>query len=342
MRNSNTTPGSSETTRRRLLAGTAAAGVTAVAGCLSSFGGTSGGSANEITHGAVRGGTTGGLVNVIKAQGIDRDNDLEIATEYFTSPPRVQQQIVYNDQIPTGFMGSFVATRLHADENASNPEIAGPYQLYHMHVLVRSDSDIESPADLAGKRISWASESADAWLKFVTVLNMDHGVDPDDLEFVQTAPPASTELLANGELDAILQYEPLVTKALIDHDLRVLYSPRSAWERLNGLPLTTVDLAWTRSWYEENTALAQRLATSFEQGQQYITENLGTVLEENADLFGLETDQQIARANERLDGIYPTEWSSDLFDSEYQIVERANELGLVEFEPTREIFREDL
>jgi ABC-type nitrate/sulfonate/bicarbonate transport system substrate-binding protein len=208
-----------------------------------------------------------------------------------------------------------------------------------MHVLTREYSDIDKPADLAGKKVSWASKSADAWLKFVTILNLDHDVEPDALEFVQTAPPASTSLLAEGELDAILQYEPLVTKALLDNDFEVVYSPRQAWNDLEGLPLTTVDLAWTQAWYQNNNDTASRLRDAFEQGQQYLNDNLGPVLDDNADLFGLETEEQISLAKDRLAGIYPTTWSDDVFDSEYRIVEHANEIGLIEAEPTRDIFR---
>ena len=326
-------------TRRRFLTVASVAGTTAVAGC-SAFGNSTTGSG--IVHGSVENGTTGALVNIIDREGIDEENDITLSPEYFTSPPKVQKQIVYNDQIPTGFMGSIAATRLFRDDEASNPEIAGPYQNYHMHVLTREDSDIDEPADLAGKTVSWSSKSADAWLKFTTILNLDHGVDPDELEFVQTAPPASTSLLADGELDAILQYEPLVTKALLDHDFEVVYSPRQAWDELEGLPLTTVDLAWSQSWYENNSEVASRLRAAFEQGQQYLTENLASVLENDADLFGLETDEQITRATDRLAGVYPESWSDDLFDSEYRIVEHANELGLIDAEPTREIFRTEV
>lgn len=339
-------------TRRRFLAAAASAGTVAAAGCLSSAGGDNGTNAsqanesaessNAITHGAVQGGTTGALVKVISEREFDVENGAPINPKYFTSPPKVQKQIVYNDAIPTGFMGAMVATRLHGGDDGANPELVGPYQLYHMHVMARSDSDIDGPSDLAGKKVSYASKSADAWLKFVTVLNADHNVKPDELEFVQTAPPASIALLAKGELDAILQYEPLVTKALVQKDFEVVYSPRKAWKELTGLPLTTVDLAWSNTWYENNSDVAARFADTFKQGQQYLNENLESVIEKRSDMFGLETDEQISLAKKRLTNIYPTSWSGDLFDSEYRIVKRAHKLGQIDTAPTRKIFREDI
>jgi len=290
-----------------------------------------------VVHGAVKGGTTGVLVNVMSDQGFDEDHKISVQPEFFTSPPKVQKQIVLNEDIPTGFMGSIVATRLHSE--GRQPRLAGPYMLYHMYVLTRSDSNISGPGDLEGAKISWASEAADAWLKFEVILNEDVGITPDQLEFVQTAPPASINLLEKGELDAILLNEPLVTKALAGFDFEVVYSPREVWNELEDKPLTTVDLAWNDPWYQENQETGKALAQATLGAQKFLQNNIDSAIDTYTDAFGLENDDQISLAKERLNRVYPTEWNRDAFmKSELSVVRKGQKLGLVDSDPTEEIF----
>ncbi|NIC00960.1 ABC transporter substrate-binding protein [Halobacterium sp. R2-5] len=348
------------TGRRRFLqacGGIAAVGVTGLAGCTgnsnsgsdeTTTAGTQSGDGTQqtqqteqplstVVHGAVEGGTTGVLVEVMKEQGYDNEYGINVQPEFFTSPPQVQQQIVLSQDIPTGFMGSIVATRLNA--SGHNPKLVGPYMLYHMYVLTRSDSDINEPADLAGSRVSWASRQADAWLKFNVILEMDTGVQPDELEFVQTAPPASIDLLRQGELDAILLNEPLVTKALAENDFEVVFNPRQVWEESENLPLTTVDLAWDGNWSADNQESAVALAQASRDTQAYIEGNIESTIDTYTDAFGLENEAQISLAKERLTQIYPSEWDEQGFlDAGYNMAQRANEIGLIEEEPSEDIF----
>lgn len=348
------------TDRRRFLrtcGGIAAVGMTGLAGCTGNSNGGSDGttttetqsgegtqetqtteqSLSKVVHGAVEGGTTGVLVEVMKEQGYDQEYGINVQPKYFTSPPQVQKQIVLSKDIPTGFMGSIVATRLNA--SGHSPKLVGPYMLYHMYVLTRSDSDINKPADLAGSRVSWASRQADAWLKFNVILEMETGVKPDELEFVQTAPPASINLLKKGELDAILLHEPLVTKALAENDFEVVFNPRQVWEERENLPLTTVDLAWDGNWFAENQQPGVALAKATRDTQAYIESNIETTIETYTDAFGLENEAQISLAKERLTQIYPSEWDKQGFlDAGYNMAQRANDIGLIEEEPSEDIF----
>ena len=291
----------------------------------------------QVVHGAVEGGTTGILTTVMKEQGIDTKHGIDLQPKYFTSPPNVQQQLMFNDDIPTAYMGSIVATRMHAE--GQQPQLVGPYMLNHTYVLAQADGPVQEPADLAGAKVSFASTAADAWLKFVVLLEEAHGVAPDELEFVQSAPPAALSLLERGEVDAILSFEPLVTIAETKFDFDTIFVPREAWEEQESLPLTTVDLAWVKPWYDANPDAGVGLAKALKESQVYIQENMSTVIEQNADSFGFETQEQIDLGKERLTEIYPTEWNRDDFvESELEMVKRAKSLGLIEPEPTEDIF----
>lgn len=347
-------------TALKLTGALAATGASGLAGCAGGTGGatdtatsaategtetkaggttTSGGEPTSVVHGVTKGGTTGILATVMQDQGFDTKHGISLTPKFFASPPKVQKQLVFNEDIPTGYMGSIVATRLHA--KGEHPQLIGPYMLYHAYILTRTDSDINKPTDLRGRTVSFASTAADAWLKFVVMLDEAHGVSRDEYKFVQAAPPAAISLLAKGELDAILSFEPLITKALTQYDFEVIFSPREAWREAQDLPLTTVDLAWTKQWYEANTDAGVGLAKAFIDTQQYLSANMDAVVENYSDAVGLKTQAQIDLAKKRLQDIYPTEWNMDAFkESERKMVRKARERGLIEAEPTDAIFNE--
>lgn len=291
----------------------------------------------QVVHGAVDGGTTGILVTVMQSEGIDRKHGIDLQPQFFTSPPAVQQQLLLNDDIPTAYMGAILATRVYAE--GQRPQLVGPYMLNHTYVLAQADGPVQEPADLAGKKVSFASTAADAWLKFVVMLESAHGVHPDELEFVQTAPPAALSILERGEVDAILSFEPLVTIAQTKFDFDIIFVPREAWEREERLPLTTVDLAWVQDWYDANPDAGRSLAMALRESQQFIQANMDAVIEEHSESFGFQTQEQIDLGKERLTEIYPTEWNRDEFiQSESEMVRRARELGLIDVEPTDAIY----
>lgn len=331
---------STPVTRRRTLriaGGLAAGGIVGTAGCSSADVGLGGEENTPVVHGAVEGGTTGILATIMQAQGIDAKHGIELQPQYFTSPPAVQQQLMLNEDIPTAYMGSILATRMHSE--GQRPQLIGPYMLNHTYVLAQADGPVQEPTDLAGKTVSFASTAADAWLKFVVMLETAHGVHPDELEFVQSAPPAALSLLERGEVDAILSFEPLVTIAETRFDFETIFVPREAWEAEESLPLTTVDLAWVQEWHDANPDAAVGLARALRESQQYIQDNMDSVIDEHSDSFGFETQEQIDLGKERLTEIYPTEWNQDDFiESESEMVRRARELGLIEVEPTDEIY----
>lgn len=327
------THGSNHITRRSALKAGGTAGLLGLAGCL---GGESSPGTN-VVHGTTQGGTTGVITSVIENQGFDAEHGVELDLKKFTSPPQVQKQLALNDDIPTGYMGSIIGTRMHAKDKPM--KLIGPYMYYHAYVLARSDSDINGPGDLAGKKISYANKAADAWLKFAILLAETHGITPDEYEFVQSAPPAALPLLDRGEVDAILSFEPILTKGLVKYDFDVVFSPRDAWRKSEDLPLTTVDLAVTKPWYENNGDSTTALAKTLLDGQQYLSENIDTIIEENQETFGFETQAAVDLGKERMEQIYPSEWNKDGFiESELRMVEKANELGMIDAAPTEEIF----
>lgn len=101
----------------------------------------------------------------------------EIAVSY-----QPQLHFLVNEDIPVAWVGTLVATPLNS-------------------MLVRADSGIESPADLAGKRIGYSVGGVEEAL--VSVILGNHGLSLDDVEMINVNFSLSPALMS-GQVDAVI------------------------------------------------------------------------------------------------------------------------------------------
>ncbi|MFB6270624.1 MAG: hypothetical protein ABEH83_11805, partial [Halobacterium sp.] len=89
----------------------------------------------------------------------------------------------------------------------------------------------------------------------------------------------------------------------------------------------------------DNTDTTADLAATLLDAQQHLSENIDTIIEENKQTFGFESQAAVDLGKKRMGEIYPTEWNEDAFvESELRMVEKANELGMIDAPPTEDIF----
>ena len=87
-------------------------------------------------------------------------------------------------------------------------------------IIVKNDSPIRTVSDLIGKKLAQipgttAMNSARAYMKKANV-------DPDEINFVQLAPPAQLAAIASDSVDALYAYEPNLTIALASGEYRAI------------------------------------------------------------------------------------------------------------------------
>ena len=95
-------------------------------------------------------------------------------------------------------------------------------------VIVRKDSTARSIRDLKGKTFARPSRFSNQYL-VITKLMEDNGMEPDDINFVDMAPPDMPQALAAGSIDAYFIGEPFAAKAEMDGTGRVLYFAKDIW-----------------------------------------------------------------------------------------------------------------
>ena len=95
-------------------------------------------------------------------------------------------------------------------------------------VIVRKDIPATSLRDLRGKTFAIPSQYSNQNL-VIHKLMMDQGVRPDEIHFVEMAPPDMPGALAAKAIDAYFVGEPFAAKAELDGSGRVLYYAKDIW-----------------------------------------------------------------------------------------------------------------
>jgi NitT/TauT family transport system substrate-binding protein len=95
-------------------------------------------------------------------------------------------------------------------------------------VIVPKDSTARTIRDLRGKTFARPSRYSNQYL-VITKLMEDEGMKPDDIKFVDMAPPDMPSALAAGAIDAYFIGEPFAAKSELAGTGRVLYYAKDIW-----------------------------------------------------------------------------------------------------------------
>ena len=158
-------------------------------------------------------------------------------------------------------------------------------------VVVGAGSDITSPADLAGKKVSVNSLGAAGDLTIMAAVEEDGG-DPSTIQFVEVAFPDAQAQLDAGNIDAAWVPEPFVAMIVGTGGARVVDPYRTV---VPGLP--TLVLQTTGATVSEDPELVEYVRLAFAAAFEWAAENDEAVRQALVDEMSL---PEPAAANLRL------------------------------------------
>ncbi|MDQ3364845.1 MAG: ABC transporter substrate-binding protein [Myxococcota bacterium] len=154
-------------------------------------------------------------------------------------------------------------------------------------VMVAKQSTATSLRDLRGKTFARPSRFSNQYL-VITKLMDDEGMNPDEINFVDMAPPDMSAALAAGAIDAYFVGEPHAAKAELAGTGRVLYHAKDIWPRfvscvlvvrqelIDEQPEVVRDLvrgiAESGEWAERNRLAAAKVAAPYFRQDQKLLE----------------------------------------------------------------------
>ncbi|WP_156119264.1 ABC transporter substrate-binding protein [Modestobacter caceresii] len=168
-------------------------------------------------------------------------------------------------------------------------------------VIVPADSEVQEPADLAGKRVAINSINNISDTVVRETVRQDGG-DPSSIQFVELAFPNMVAAVADGSVDAAFAVEPFATVG-VSQGMRVVAAPYTQTDEA----LTVAGYFTSDQYAAENADTVQAFADAMAEAQQYATEHPAEVRE----VLGSYTNIDPAIAQELTLPAYQTEIDRD-------------------------------
>ncbi|MCL2149653.1 MAG: ABC transporter substrate-binding protein [Dehalococcoidia bacterium] len=145
------------------------------------------------------------------------------------------------------------------------------------YLLTRVDSDINSPADLVGKKIGVPDLQGSGTSCFLALLQENYGIGADDFSsLVDFSNTQLTNLLARGDLDAALIGQNIGVQATLNPAFKVVWSIDDAFFAKFGTPCVTSMLVVDSDFQKRNPELVKAaydlLMESVIYGEEHIDE----------------------------------------------------------------------
>lgn len=271
-------------------------------------------------------GSAGIITNILLAEGIDQKHNLDLT---FTKVGLGEAQNgFFRGQFDSSSVGPVPASRVNAQTGVS-VSIIGPLLKHIMSFLVKPDSDYESIEDLQGQKISTFARQSSTFNLFVLMMN-EMGLSwEDDFELVFGSPISQLQLFDRGDVEAVTTLEPLATRWIADGKARELRQVEDLYEELFGRTNLFAALGLQTDIVNNNLSTTIKMHRAYRETLNLIKEDTASIIEKHSDLYGLQNDEQIELAKERVPRIYLTEWNEEVISSGQQDIELARDQGFV-------------
>jgi NitT/TauT family transport system substrate-binding protein len=206
----------------------------------------------------------------------------------------------------------------------------------NVYVLARQESPYKTISDLKGKKVGLYSLTSSSTAALIKVVRERYGLDlRKDFELVVSPPPVLAGLLQKGDIEAMINVDPIVLRMLETGKFRQLHDADAEWGALTGSRLLVTTLAAWEDIIQKNPDDIRRLVRMYREAVDFIEKNpqvyvsTGFIKES-----GLKETPEVVRLfEERFSKLYTGEWSQALIDANKAVFEVAIEMGNLEKVP---------
>jgi len=263
----------------------------------------------KIRLGYVSKGLSGLAVEVMKSQKIPEKYGITFKYIGFLSPSSMNEAFMMGKFDVNLAAGVNVITL--ARNKGYKVQYFFPTLLNSVSLIVKKDSPYASLKDLKGKKIGWYGLPSGGGIAFY-VLCRKRGINAlKDFQIIQSKPPALIPLLEKGEVEAIVIYEPFVSRLLATGKYRILMGPfYKEWEKEIGIPMEMAGLAASEDWLQKHRELAMKVINIWKETSKYIKNNIEKVLKEFPQYTGLKTQDELKLGISNIPPIYVDSWDN--------------------------------
>lgn len=279
---------------------------------------------------AFAGGSTAIALKAMEEGGFDKKHGFEGKMLYFAPNIAYQQFIQRNTDV------SFDADPLVvAKARLEGYKMICFYGVTNNHcaILVKKDAPFRSLPDLKGKRLGHYGLDTGGFSSFALVAAVKHRIDATkDFQLREAAPAALLPLLGKGELDAIVSFEPLISRAAVTVGSRTVFGPFThVWREATGKPLPLTVMTAFEDYVTRNRDACRRVRDAWIDTARWIGANPGIVERESfMKLTGVKEPEAIALLKKAIVEVpmYIDSWD-DVRESTELAIQRAAALKVV-------------
>lgn len=262
---------------------------------------------------ALNGGLTGVAAQIVEENGFDEANGYD--GEFFYNDPDASGQFFLqrNSDIAFDFdaIGAAIARTEGLDVSVFYPILNN-----NNCILVKEDAPYESPEDLIGQPVGHFGADSGTTTSFTIVLQSLFDFNLlDEYTLVETGPPALVELLQDDEVEAIFNFVPHSSRAMVQVGARCMFGPLVDVEIPNDAFSHLSQMAAYEDWLDENPDLAQSVMASWDDAIAWILEDPSRITEEPyRTLLGQDDPAVLDLIAEQVNGIplFTNDWSPEV------------------------------
>ncbi len=247
---------------------------------------------------------------VMEEQGIFEQFDLRPEKLQSLNPPTLHLMIA-EKQVDIGFAG-FTTMATARSQGRDTIVIYGIFSPVNA-VFVPHDSDLRTLDDLRGKRLGTFGGPGSTTFAFLSVIAQNwYGLDMfNDVELVTAPGPALIELLARGDLDAVLLGTIESIEMQAQERFRVLTDLSEEYrERQGGRAPAHVTIATNEEFATENPGIVRDYLEAYRTALDYVREN-PDVWEAFADSIEMESPASRAMLREKIGANLIDTWDAE-------------------------------
>lgn len=279
------------------------------------------------------GSAVGLLSEVIKKNRLDQRYGVALDIKYFD--PAATEQAVLLRRADVGIFPVVSAARVNlAGERI---RLFAPALINHNSVVVQKGTMATRLADLKGKRLGTLDRISMTYTSMAAIAKMQ-GLDLEqDFKLTLSPPPVLMALFGRGELDALVIFEPLVTRLVGDGHPEIMRLDE-VWRKETAQPMVALAIGAHEDWIKAHTEAARKVFRTVMEAMATVQRNPKAVIEEHREFLGAKTDPQLVRLIERMPHLYPARWDRPLVENMMLLIKKNAELGLLKGVPKEEIF----
>lgn len=281
---------------------------------------------------ATSGGTTLPAL-VISQQKLDEKNGLKI--EWVRLDQGALQKAFALRQFDVSF--AEVASDL-IRQRARGDKVKSVYAgiMANVYIVTRKEAPYANFGALKGKKVGLYSLTSSSTAALVKVVREKWKLElRKDFELVVAPPPVLAALLQKGDIEAMVNVDPLVMRQLATGGFRQIMDLDGEWQALTGSRLLVTTIAAWDAWAQQNPQDVRRLVRSYREAVEFIGKNpqvyasTGFMKESGM----AETPENVKLFEERFSKLYTGKWDQALINANKTVFDIAIEMGNLESVP---------